>query len=82
MTTTTIPEVASARFTKEERAYIAGYVKLEKKPVGTLMREALLEKIDDFYDIREANKVLKEIEKDPSRVRPWSELQKELNDLD
>ncbi|MCL2085531.1 DUF6290 family protein [Candidatus Saccharibacteria bacterium] len=71
----------SIRLNDEERKFVMGFAKAEKKSIGVLMKEAIIEKIEDWNDIRAGEAAYREYLKQPQQTRPISELyEKYLND--
>ena len=57
--------VSSVRMSKEEEELIRAYCELHGLNISTALKEALLEKIEDEYEIKWAEKAIKEFKKDP-----------------
>ena len=57
--------VLSVRMSKEEEELIRAYCELHGLKASTALKDALLEKIEDEYDIKRAEEALKNLEKDP-----------------
>lgn len=55
----------SIRLNPEEEKLIKSYAKLNGLSLSEVMRKAILEKIEDEYDLAVAEKALKEFKKDP-----------------
>ena len=70
--------VSSVRMSKEEEELIRAYCKLHGLSISDAFKRALLEKIEDEYDIKCAEKALKEFEKDPTTYT-FEEVKKMLN---
>ena len=58
--------VSSVRMSKEEEELIRAYCELHGINISTALKQALLEKIEDEYEIKWAEEALKEFEKDPT----------------
>lgn len=52
------------RLNPKEKKYIQNYAKMNNKTVSEFVRESLLEKLEDEYDLIELEKAIKEFEKD------------------
>jgi uncharacterized protein (DUF1778 family) len=52
----------------EDKALIRSYAKLHGRSVGEVMREAILTKIEDEFDLRDFKTAKAEFEKDPVTV--------------
>lgn len=57
--------VSSVRMSEEEEKIIRAYCELHGLSISTALKEALLEKIEDEYDYKCAEKALEEFKKDP-----------------
>lgn len=57
--------VSSVRMSKEEEELIRAYCELHGLSVSTALKQALLEKIEDEYEIKWAEEALEEYKKDP-----------------
>ena len=57
--------VVSIRMTKEEKRLAESYAKIHGMSLSEAIKSALFEKIEDEFDIAEAELALKEFEKDP-----------------
>lgn len=58
------------RLNPKEKKYIQNYVKMNNKIVSEFVRENLLEKLEDEYDLIELEKAIKEFEKDKTIYTP------------
>ena len=67
----------SVRLNHIDGELIKSYAKLKGRPVGQLMKEALIEKIEDEYDLESFYEAKKEFSKDPA-VYTLDEVKKEL----
>ena len=59
--------VLSVRMSKEEEELIKAYCELHGLKASTALKEALLEKIEDEYEIKWAEKCYEEYMKDPNQ---------------
>ena len=57
--------VSSVRMSEEEEKIIRAYCELHGLSISTALKQALLEKIEDEYDCKCAEKALEEFKKDP-----------------
>ena len=57
--------VSSIRMSKEEEELIRAYCELHGLSISTALKQALLEKIEDEYEIKWAEEALEEYKKDP-----------------
>ena len=57
--------VSSVRMSKEEEELIRAYCELHGLSISTALKQALLEKIEDEYEIKWAEEALEEYKKDP-----------------
>lgn len=55
----------SLRLNEEETTLIKGYAQLKKMTVSELIRQTVLERIEDEIDLITYNKIMEEFEKDP-----------------
>lgn len=58
--------VSSVRMSEEEEKIIRAYCELHGLSISTALKQALLEKIEDEYDYKCAEKALEEFKKDPT----------------
>jgi len=70
--------VSSVRMSKEEEQLIRAYCELHGLSISTALKEALLEKIEDEYDYKCAEKALEEFKKDP-KTYSLEEVEKMLD---
>lgn len=59
--------VSSIRLTKEEEELVRSYCKLHGISISEAFKSALLEKIEDEYDIKLAEEAKESLEKDPDQ---------------
>ena len=59
--------VSSVRMSKEEEELIRGYCKLHNISISEAFKSALLEKIEDEYDIMLAEEALDDLKKNPNQ---------------
>ena len=69
----------SIRLNKEEQALADSYSKLHGASIGTLMKNAFFEKIEDEYDIAVAEEAYRQYVESGEKSRPISEFWKELD---
>lgn len=55
----------SIRLNDEEKKIINAYVKFNNKTITQVVKEAILEKIENEFDLNELNKAIEEYEKNP-----------------
>ena len=67
----------SLRLSDEDERLIKEYAQINKMTVSEFARNAMLEKIEDEYDLECYYKAMKEIEKDP-RTYTFEEIKEEL----
>ena len=70
--------VSSVRMSKEEEELIRAYCELHGLSVSTALKQALLEKIEDEYEIKWAEEALEEYKKD-SETYTLEEVEKMLD---
>lgn len=68
----------SLRLNKEDERLIKKYAELKKMSLSDLFRNALIEKIEDEYDLECYEKAIKEYEKNP-KTYTLEEVKKELD---
>lgn len=68
----------SLRLNKDEEMLIKKYAELKKASLSELFRNALIEKIEDEYDLECYEKSIKEYEKNP-KTYTLEEVKKELD---
>lgn len=66
------------RVSDEDAKLIKRYAKAQNKPVSELMRNAILERIEDEIDIQAYRMAMEEHEKNP-QVASFDEVWKEVN---
>ncbi|MDO4680459.1 MAG: DUF6290 family protein [Aerococcus sp.] len=69
--------VISLRLNKEEEALFKKYAQFEDKTLSELFKEALLEQIEDRYDLEDAYTALAAYEQDP-KTYSMEEVAQEL----
>lgn len=69
--------VSSVRMSSEEEEIIRSYCKLHNISISEAFKQALLEKIEDEYDLKCYEKAIEEFNKDP-RTIPWEEVKKKI----
>lgn len=69
--------IISIRFDEEDNLLIREYAKLKNMNVSDLIRETLIEKIEDELDLTAFNKALEAYRKDP-KTYTLDEVEKEL----
>ena len=57
--------VLSIRLNDEEKKIINAYAKFNNKTITQVVKEAILEKIENEFDLNELNKAIEEYEKNP-----------------
>ena len=55
----------SIRLNDEEKKLINAYAKFNNKTITQVVKEAILEKIENEFDLNELNKAIEEYEKNP-----------------
>nr|WP_314656722.1 DUF6290 family protein [uncultured Fusobacterium sp.] len=55
----------SIRLNDEEKKIINAYAKFNNKTITQVVKEAILEKIENEFDLNELNKAIEEYEKNP-----------------
>lgn len=68
----------SLRLNKEDEILIKKYAELKKESLSELFRNALIEKIEDEYDLKAYKKAIEEYRKN-STTYTLEEVKKELN---
>ena len=68
----------SVRLNNEETELIKAYAKLNNISLSDLIRKAVLEKIEEEFDLETYKKAIKEYEKNP-KTYTLDEIKKELN---
>ena len=68
----------SVRLSNEETAIIKAYAKLNNISLSDLIRKAVLEKIEDEYDLESYKKAMKEYKNNP-KTYTLDEIKKELD---
>ena len=68
----------SLRLNSEDEKLIKKYAELKNMSLSDLFRNALLEKIEDEYDLEAYNKAMKEYKENP-KTYTLDEVKKELN---
>ncbi|MDR0289085.1 MAG: DUF6290 family protein [Rickettsiales bacterium] len=53
--------VTTIRFNKDEEQFFNNYVELTGKPLSTLLKTALAEKIEDYLDLKAGNEALQNL---------------------
>lgn len=53
--------VTTIRLNKEEEQFFNNYVELTGKPLSTLLKGALAEKIEDYLDVKAGNEALQNL---------------------
>ena len=66
------------RVNSDEEKFFKDYAKLTGEKLSSLLKKALLEKIEDEYDITVAAEAYQEYVSTGKKSRPFSELKKEL----
>ena len=67
----------SIRLTEEEKRLADSYAKIHSMSLGEAFKRALLEKIEDEYDVTVADEAYQEYVADGKKSRPIEELWKE-----
>ena len=57
--------VLSIRLNDDEKKIINAYAKFNNKTITQVVKEAILEKIENEFDLNELNKAIEEYEKNP-----------------
>lgn len=57
--------VLSIRLNDDEKKIINAYAKFNNKTITQVIKEAILEKIENEFDLNELNKAIEEYEKNP-----------------
>ena len=68
----------SLRLNKEDEMLIKKYAEIKKQSLSDLFRNALIEKIEDEYDLKAYKKALEEYKKNPVTYM-LEDVKKELN---
>ena len=68
----------SVRFSEKDEILIKKYAELNNISLSDLIRNAVLEKIEDEYDLETYNKAIKEYHKNP-KTYTLDEIKKELD---
>lgn len=68
----------SVRFDSEEEKLVKSYCALHGISMSDAIRRSILEKIEDEFDLAEAEEAIKKFEADPVTV-PWEQVKKELH---
>ena len=68
----------SIRLTDEEKQLADSYAKLHAMSVGEAFKQALLEKIEDEYDVAVADEAYQDYLKSGKKSRPVGDLRKDL----
>lgn len=68
----------SLRLNKEDEKLIKKYAELKKMSISDLFRNALIEQIEDEYDLKCYEKAIKEYKKNP-KTYTLEEVKKELD---
>lgn len=69
--------VSSVRMSKEEEELIRAYCELHGLSVSTALKQALLEKIEDEYEIKWAEECIKKYESNSNqKFYTWDEVMK------
>ena len=55
---------------------------LQHEPVEKIINDALIEKLEDYRDIKAAEQALKQIDSGEEELIPWEKVKAELNDMD
>lgn len=55
---------------------------LQHEPVEKIINDALIEKLEDYRDIKAAEQALKQIDSGEEELIPWEKVKTELNDMD
>ena len=70
--------IFSIRLTEEEKKLASSYAKLHSLSVGEAFKTALFERIEDEYDLRIGEEILREKTAGGEDIRPIEELWEEL----
>lgn len=54
----------------------------QHEPVEKIINDALIEKLEDYRDIKAAEAILKQIDSGEEELIPWEKVKAELNDMD
>ncbi len=54
----------------------------QHQPVEKIINDALIEKLEDYRDIKAAEQMLEEIDSGLEELIPWEQVKAELNDVD
>ncbi len=54
----------------------------QHEPVEKIINDALIEKLEDYQDIKAAEAMLKQIDSGQEELIPWNQARAELNDMD
>lgn len=68
----------SVRFDPEEEKLVKSYCSVHGISMSDAIRRSILEKIEDEFDLAEAEAALRKFEQDPVTI-PWEQVKKELN---
>jgi len=67
----------SLRISKEETELIKGYASIKNVSVSALFRSAVMEKIEDEYDLKSYHAAIKEFEENPV-IHSLADVEKDL----
>ena len=67
----------SVRFDAEEEKLVKSYCAIHGISMSDAIRRAILEKIEDEFDLAEAEEAIRKFEADPVTV-PWERVKEEL----
>jgi len=74
-----VTTATSVRFTEEENAAIKTYAARNRRSVSEVIRQAILDRVEDEYDLRDLLAANKEIEQNPNHTwHSLSEVKAEL----
>ena len=71
------PMPVSVRFDKEEEKLVKSYCALHGISMSDAIRRAILEKIEEEFDIAEAEEAIRKFEADPVTI-PWEKVKEDL----
>lgn len=68
----------SVRFTPEEERLVKSYCAVHGCSISDALRRAILEDIEDEFDIAEAEEAIKKFEANPVMI-PWKQVKKDID---